>query len=169
MADLFGNNEKIRTIGLYQPFCTAMLHGKVETRWIRKGKKPPFPLGQYVFYSTQKPCTEQNLNDWCGTGDIQEHLMNAVKFDASVNANGYAIATGRLVNIAPMQIDQEFDCYVKFTGEKKRKDKNGVMQTYVQTCLYFVDVKPIAPIIKWKHGKQGVGFVPAEELPNIKS
>ena len=45
---------KIRTLGFYQPFGSLMLHGKIETRWVRKGKKPPFPLGKYIFYTTQK-------------------------------------------------------------------------------------------------------------------
>lgn len=53
--------SKIRTLGFYQPFGTLMLHGKIETRWVKVGKKPPFPEGKYLFYSTQKRCKYDKL------------------------------------------------------------------------------------------------------------
>ena len=62
MSDLFGeNNEVIRTLGFYQPYCTAMLHGKVETRWIIEGRTPPMPLGKYLLYSTKKSLGKQGV------------------------------------------------------------------------------------------------------------
>lgn len=60
MSDLFGN-EKIRTLGLYQPYASLMLHGKIETRWVEDGKKPPFPIGKYLIYSTKQDSSMQSF------------------------------------------------------------------------------------------------------------
>lgn len=36
----------IRTLVIYQPYATLMGHGKLETRWVKHGRKPPFPRGK---------------------------------------------------------------------------------------------------------------------------
>jgi hypothetical protein len=161
--DLFGNdNEVIRTIGLYQPYASLMLHGKIETRWVMKGKKPPFPFGQYLIYSTKKPATETQQIEWSGQGELQEWLCDRIASEITVNMNGYAIAIGRLVRMDLMAREQEYNCFVKYVGQKNKQ-----LIKYSQWCLYFTDVKRIIPF-EFKHGKQGVGIYPQSEKYLIK-
>lgn len=161
-TDLFGNNdnEVIRTLGFYQPFGTAMLHGKIETRWVRVGKKPPFPLGKYMLYTTQKECSQATLLDWCGPM-IAAKLLFAVRADRTEHLNGYGICFGNLVKIEPMRPDQENECFVKYMGIIERPDKNGVMHKYQQQCLYFENIVRIETPFIYK-GKQGTGFYKPE-------
>lgn len=162
MADLFGNsNEILRTIGLYQPYASLMLHGKVETRWVRKGKKPPFPLGKYLIYSTQKAATEDEICDWSGHGEVMEFLSDTIRQEITVNMRGYGLAIADLVKIEPMARNQEMGCFVKYKGEKQKR-VNGKLITYTQWCLYFRNVHRITPF-EFKHGKQGVGLFPELE------
>lgn len=166
MTDLFDNeiNYKIRTLGFYQPFGSLMLHGKVETRWVRKGKKPPFPLGKYLFYTTKKECSNKMLSDWSGWQLI--NAMTNYLGPKKPGLNGSAIAIGELFNLRLMTQADERIGFVKFIGEKTViKDRKEII--YVQWCLEFKDVKALVPF-EWKFGKQGVGFVPLSEIIKIK-
>src|ERR1700679_2290183 len=97
--DLFGNdNEIIRTIGFYQPFCSLMLHGKVETRWVRKGRLAPFPMGIYLGYGTKTGCTDEQLKDWCGN-EILKHLEDTLINDFTQHLHGHAMWIGELYKI----------------------------------------------------------------------
>ncbi len=156
----------IRTIGLYQPFGSLMLpeYGKVETRWIREGRKPPFPEGEYLIYTTKKPVDIPTMIEWCGVQEvsrINELLLN----EPTIHYNGYAIAKAYLS--AKWELKQEDqNTYVKFTGRKTEIIK-GEPVVKIQWALKAENVQRIQPF-KWKHGKQGVGIVPVEELENIK-
>lgn len=157
--------EIIRTLGFYQPFCTLMLYGKIETRWVREGKKPPFPLGKYLLYSTKEPCTDEQLDKWSGQS-LYCNITEALSNDSTKELNGYAIAMGRLVNIRLMTQWDDEDAFVKFVGTTARQDKNGKWHKYVQWCLEFENVHSIEPFgIK---GKQGVGIFPPELHHKIK-
>lgn len=157
--------EKIRTLGFYQPFGSLMLHGKIETRWVKDGKKPPFPLGKYLFYTTQKPCDPQNLESWCG-GEMIHWIWKVLEHEPTKDLDGYAIATGNLVEVKLLTLDDE-NTFVKFVGSKIDTSSKIIYDKKVQWGLHFKDVKRIAPF-KWKFGKQGVGFVPDSELRKIK-
>lgn len=165
MTDLFGNEQKerMRTIGFFQPFCTAMLHGKVETRWVREGRKPPMPLGEYLLYSTQKRCSNSDLFNWCGP-EIINDLYSKINNDETKQYDGYALCIGNLVRVELLTPQHE-NTFVKFVGKKTEIIK-GEEITKVQWSLIFENVKPVKPFL-WKHGKQGVGFVPDHELQNI--
>lgn len=164
--DLFGNKQKdkIRTLGFYQPFGSLMLHGKTETRWVRKGKKPPFPLGQYLFYTTQVPCSQSNLFNWSGV-EIMATITDALLTDETRGLNQCAIGIGTLTEIKLLQKDDK-KTFVKFSGTKTELI-NDVEVEKVQWGLHFTNVQKIEPFI-WKYGKQGVGFVPESELTKIK-
>lgn len=150
----------IRTLGFYQPFCSLMLHGKIETRWVREGKKPPFPLGRYLFYSTQNPCTDEQLDGWCGQS-LYCNLTEALANDTTKELNGYAIATGQLVNLRHMTRWDDEEAFVRFAGTTARQDKNGKWHKYTQWCLEFENVQPIEPF-RFEFGKQGVGILKPE-------
>lgn len=164
--------EQIRTLGLYQPYATLMLHGKIESRWIRKGKKPPFPLGKYMIYSTkrcyvaiefEKMCPEdlrikaKKLFDNDSTSQLETH-----------HYNGYAIGIGNLVEVCPMPAMWFDDAFywpdhtqIEYSNEEM-VEING----YVLWALRFEKVKRIKPF-PFK-GKQGVGFLSKEDEAKIE-
>ncbi|MDO9186954.1 MAG: hypothetical protein Q7W13_13150 [Bacteroidia bacterium] len=163
--DLFGNKKEIiRSIGFYQPFGSLMFHGKVETRFVRKGKKPPFPKGKYLIYTTKKECDNATLYNWCGNDvilDITKMLHNSN--DETRLLNGWAIGIATLSEIKILTPTDK--SYVKFIGEKI-EIIDDIPVTKIQWALHFKDIFKIKPF-EWKHGKQGIGFVPECELQNI--
>ena len=164
---LFGDirdPEIIRTMGFYQPFATAMLHGKVETRWVQKGKKPPFPLGKYLMYSTRKSCSHIDLLGWCDNSNINK-LSEIQSNDLTANLNGFAICTGILQKVEPLTVNHA-NTFIRFVGEKTI-EKFGDIKHYVQWALIFDNIQPIEPFM-WNYGKQGVGFLPESELKKIQ-
>ena len=155
--------QKIRTLAFYQPFLSLMIWGKKkETRWVRKNKKPPFPLGVYAFYSTRKPCTHEQLMDWSGI-DIMLKITEITGNDPYKYHNGYLLASAKLLSLRPMAKEDEELAYVKFVGERTVKDKNGNDVVQVQWILEFDPVLAIEPV-KFNEGKQGVGFLPEKYL-----
>ena len=165
--DLFGENiELLRTIGLYQPFCSLMLHGKVETRWVRNGRFAAFPLGKYIGYCTWKFCTPTMLADWCGV-DLERLITETLKEDYTQHMQQKALWIGDLIKIGTMYEWQEKECFVKYKGEQVRIDKNGKSHVYHQQVLYFENVQAIEPF-DFEYGKQGVGIFPQSEKHRIK-
>lgn len=156
-------SETIRTLGFFQPFGDLMLEGKTETRWVRENRKPPFPLGKYLFYSTKVPCSNVDLFQWCGP-EIMHDINNAISKNPPP-LNGYAIGIGELTEVKLLTADVQ-KTFVKFVGRKTEIIK-GKEVTKVQWGLHFKNVQRIEPF-EWKFGKQGVGLVPESELGKIK-
>lgn len=154
--DTFKSYNIIRTLGFYQPFCSLMFHGKLETRWVRKGRKPPFPLGRYLFYSTINKCENPTLYQWCGA-EIRLTIEETLAGDITRFMNQMSLGYGTLVNIWPMAKEDEPRAFVKFIGEQIKVDKNGKEHVYVQYILEFEDVERIDQPYKFMEGKQGVG------------
>lgn len=159
--------REVRTLGFYQPFCSLMLHGKKETRWVREGKKPPFPLGEYLFYSTKNPCANQTLFQWCGP-EIMLSISETLSGDITRFMNGIALAVGELVNLRLMTKEDEAAAFVKFVGKRTVKDKDGNDVVQVQWILEFQNITTINPF-KFKEGKQGVGkfMLHSEPAPKL--
>lgn len=155
----------MRALGFYQPFCSLMLNGKKETRWVREGKKPPFPEGEYLFYSTIKACDQITLFNWCGR-DILLSISKTLDGDISRFRNKTALGVGILVDVRPMVKEDEALAFVKFQGYKVEVI-DGISVTKRQWILDFENVKRIHPF-EWEFGKQGVGKVPESELHKIK-
>src|SRR5712675_443943 len=169
MTDLFGNNiEIIRTLGFYQPFCSLMLppYDKVETRWVRVGRKVPFVMGKYLFYSTKKPCGTEDFYNWCGN-ELVNLINTLLSNEDTVKLDGYAIAIAQLRKIDLMTKNDEKRCFVECVGSWYRKDKNGTEHEYKQVCLFFEDVQRIEPF-EFNFGKQGIGHLPLSEYEKIK-
>lgn len=164
---LFPENETIRTLGFYQPFCSLMLHGKKETRWVREGRKPPFPLGKYLLYSTKKPCTPEQLLIWCGWIYEGNYIAETLFTDKTVQLNGYAIAIGELVSLRRMTVEDERSAFVKYLEFDFRDGKDGITYACVQWILEFENVQAIEPF-KFNDGKQGVGILNPELHHKIK-
>ncbi len=156
------NDAKIRTLGFYQPFGSLMLHGKIETRWVRKGKKPPFPLGKYLFYTTQKSWDLFTLYEWCGP-QIMLNINSTLQDDKTKKLKEVALGIGDLVEVRPLTIADQPLAFVKYIGEKY-EFINGIEVEKVQWALIFKNVQPISPF-EFKDGKQGVGFLREELYP----
>lgn len=161
--------EIIRTIGFYQPYCSLMLHGKIETRWVRAGKKAPFPLSKYIGYSTKKAATRDQILEWSGEY-ISMRIKQTLANSGSADLNGYALWQGDLVKVAPASVCgdvPETKTFVTGPDTKLVIDKDGNKVWYDRWLLFFDNVEYIKAF-EWKYGKQGVGFVPQEELKNIE-
>ncbi len=156
MTDLFGK-EVIRAIGLYQPFASLMLHGKIETRWVNNGRKPPFPLGKYLIYSCKTPYADGAFR----------HIMNKAEYgkcidlkqsDDSFNLNGYAICLLDFIKIIdPVPPGIEDKTFVSYMSPGVVNRRVGIVASNVQR------IKPF----KFK-GKQGISFLTEEQKQQIQ-
>jgi hypothetical protein len=143
-----------------------MLHGKIETRWVRENKKPPFPKGKYLFYSTKGACTDEQLDHWSGQS-LYCNITEALSNDETKDLNGYAIAIAELVNLRLMTRWDDEEAFVRHVGKTARQDKKGQWHKYVQWCLEFENVRAIEPF-KFDFGKQGVGILDPSLHSKIK-
>lgn len=167
----------MHTLGLYQPYAGLMLHGKVETRWVREGKKPPFPLDDYALYSTQ--IEYGRYQTWKVAGNEQFARLCEIRARGGkeFDLRGCIYATGILYALEPMTPEIRKNAFVdpepnvifdKSTGfyTAVSLDKEGKSVVRVLWALYFKKVRAIEPI-PFK-GKQGVGFLPADIEAKIK-
>jgi hypothetical protein len=157
-------SEIIRSLGFYQPFGSLMLHGKIETRWVRVGRKPPFPIGKYLLYSTLGSCDLKSLESWC-TDDNMNDIDAALRNETTRTFYGYALAVGILKDVSPMVKEQEKECFVEYKGVQIKGDEKKGFHPYQQNCLYFLNVQRIKPF-NFK-GKQGVGILTEEQKKQI--
>lgn len=171
MEDLFGH-EKVRTIGLYQPYATLMLYGKIESRWVRSGRKAPFPLGKYLIYSTKKAYKDYEFKRL--SGETFYEARKCFGFEELIpactnNLNGFAIAVGDLVEVCPMPIAMlERAFFIPPTSELEYDAPDGQLRIdgYTLWALVYNDVKRIKPF-PFK-GKQGVGILTEAQRKKIE-
>ena len=142
------NTEPILALSWKQPFATAMLFGKIETRTWKTNYR-----GLVLICTSKKPykisIARKNI---CG-----DHLFSKMAYafnrnTVTLDLNGYAIAIGRLVDCRKMKPEDEDKCFVKY-----REDL---------FCHVYEDVNQIKPFI-WK-GKQGWTKVSPEIIQDIK-
>lgn len=158
MLDL---SQPIRTLGLYQPYAGLMLHGKIETRWISGTKKPPFPLGVYLLYSTKK---SYDLT-WV-EGISGEHQYSRI-WDMMYGPHqkdfyrfGSALCLAALVKIIE-PLDSSYNDRTFVDCSEGHDDPDGRL-----VGLEFDQVARIEPF--QIHGKQGVGFLSDSDRVKIK-
>lgn len=151
--------EIIRTLGLYQPYAGLMLPpwNKVETRWVRIGRKPPFPLGTYLIYATQKVYSLKEFQSIAGEfGDI---VLRDITYNGIFEVRGAAIGIGDLVKVERFNPIHQRETYVKWIGGDNS-------QTHTRWLLRFDNMRAIKPFtIK---GKQGIGFLSEADLKKIE-
>lgn len=157
----------IRTLPLYQPYASLMLHGKIETRWVNKNKKPPFPLGKYIIYSTKKSYSWDSFKEL--SGEYFEKAMRILNNEAT--PNGVAICTCDLVKVEdayPLLMPETY-VGLERIGEQLDLDSEAselVIDGQKLRFLHFQNVKRIKPF-PFKGGKQGVGFLSKEDEDKI--
>lgn len=167
MADLFGN-EIIRTLGLYQPYAGLMLppYNKIETRWIADNHKPPFPLGKYLIYATQKMYSIDEFKSIAG--DTAVHIYRDFSTKEKFHLRGMAIGVGDLVEVRKMEKEDAEKAFVQIKSDDALRyigpDKGD--KSYTRYCLVFENMREIIPF-QFK-GKQGVGILPMEMKSKIK-
>lgn len=188
--------DPIRTLGLYQPFATLMMppYNKDETRWVKSGRKPPFPLGIYMIYSTKKqyassevkhiagpeyfPTIRKHIAEECETKGAGVRWRNA---DGTIEFNnGVALCVGELMTVepwTPMKSTKTFVFVDPSRVELVPTDCDEVEDTepatqgvaingYTLWNLCFRDMKRIEPF-QFK-GKQGVGILSMRDREKIK-
>lgn len=167
----FAQGTIIRTLGLYQPFASLMLHGKIETRLIEVGKKPPFKEGKYIIYSTKKKYSSEEVYNIAGALQ-QARIDHSLSHEPTKYNIQQAICIGDLVEVRPMAETDEDSAFVQYHGIIKKLVPDRGMVPYKQWCLIFRDMKRIVPF-DFKDangkslGKQGVGVFPVELYKNI--
>jgi hypothetical protein len=148
--------DTIRTLALYQPFATLMLHGKIETRWIRNNRKPPFPLGKYLIYAAKRKYSLEALMSICG--DQYKRVVDIICKDDTSDLTGVAICTCDLVGI--------IDPLPKLYEEKAFVKVHTPDSCFRMVGLHFLNVQHVEPFKV--RGKQGIGFLSDVETAKIK-
>lgn len=150
--------EKTRTLGLYQPFASLMAYGKIETRFVRNGKKPPFPLGQYLIYSCRKfyDVDEGGLDEISTPEQIAKIVELQNSDDLFFCEFGSAIVLCDLTKIIDPLTEDIQNTWVKYVAPDS---------CYRRVGLVFENVKRIVPF-DFK-GKQGIGFLSDEDFEKI--
>jgi hypothetical protein len=168
MKDLFGE-EKIRTLGLYQPYASLMLNGKVETRWVANDRKPPFPFGWYLIYSCKKAYKDFEFKHI--SGEFYQDAKTVLTNEPTVTLNGHAIAVGYLIKkmkAFPLMMPETY-VGLKNIAEQINpfEDANNlIIDGHTLWALTFQNVKRIKPF-PFK-GKQGVGILTEEQKKLIQ-
>ncbi len=157
-------NEVIRTLGLYQPFASLMLHGKIETRLVTIDWKPPFPLGKYLIYSTKKFYHPEDCKHVMGNYyDYANRILHNEKFhEPTIDLRGYALCLGDLVSIA----DPIRPCKETFVDLPAVVMDIHNYPAWRRVGLVFENMKRIKPF-PFK-GKQGIGFLSDADKDKIK-
>lgn len=155
MKDLF-NHEVIRTLGMYWPFSVMMLHGKIETRWVRNGKKPPFPLGKYLIYTTKKGYnTDELLECEMITLEQYDEIKKALYTEKIIF--GIPLCIGDLVEIIDPIMPDTPNTFVSYQAPDVCNRRVG---------LVFKNVKRVKTFeLK---GKQGIGFLTEEQKSKLE-
>lgn len=162
MTDLFGS-EIIRTIGLYQPYASLMLNGKLESRWVAADRKPPFPKGKYLIYATKKEYSNEEFQRIAGM--FWDKAMSILRTEKTKHLTGVGLAIGELYRVESIRTISQ--CDEAFVEPPSPLDDSEQF-TYDSHCLWglrFKDVKRIKPF-PFK-GKQGVGFLSEEDKKKI--
>jgi hypothetical protein len=147
-----------RTICLKQPFAGLMLHGKVETRWIRNGRKSPFPLGAYMIYSSKAAYPYDDAKDIAG--DQWPKILEIAETDKNLFRDASPICMAKLVKIIdPLIVEDHTDIKTFCTIH----DPDSC---YHMVGLVFEEVRAINHF-EFKGGKQGVGFLDDQYIPLI--
>lgn len=164
MSDLFGN-EKMLALSWKQPFGSAMLIGKIETRvWSTKYR------GLVLICLSKVGYNNKDLRTISGEEQFQKLRESIFPAADTVNCFGMAIAVGRLVDCREMRPDDEARTFVAYRAPwvEDREGKDGIVRRVHRRlyCHVYEDVRRIVPF-PWK-GSQGWAAVPNDIISQIK-
>lgn len=149
--------EKILALSWKQPFGTAMLYGKIETRVWNTNYR-----GLVLICTSKAAYSQHSVIGISGNRQFIRMCEAMIRDTKTLDLNGYAIAIGRLVDCRPMTKEDEDKCFVAYRepwvdGNEKQR------QLY---CHVYEDVKAIEPF-PWK-GSQGWTELDEETKSKIK-
>ncbi len=152
-------DTKIRTLGLYQPFAALMAFGKIETRFVRQGRKPPFPLGKYLIYACRKGYSvlDGDLVNICTPAQADQIEELLMENDFLFCEFGSALMIGDLVSIIDPLTNVIESTFVDYIPPDEKERRVG---------LVFENMRRIKPF-PFK-GKQGIGFLSDEDKAKIE-
>jgi len=102
------NDEIVRALSWKEPFASAMLIGKIETRtWDTKYR------GLVLICASQKKYTEGEIIEISGQHQAQR-VLNLINTKRIIERPGKAIAIARLIDSRPMTPKDEDACLVKY-------------------------------------------------------
>lgn len=155
MLDL---TQPIRTLGLHQPYAGLILHGKtIETRWILNGRKPPFPLGPYLIYSTKD---RYEFEEFQFVGGIKQALRITERWNIKdMTTKGMALCIVQLIRVVD-PLDSSYS-ERSFVDPSEYTDS-----THRLIGLEFDAITRIEPFPI--RGKQGIGFLSDADRAKIK-
>jgi len=161
--------EKVRSLGLYQPYAGLMAHGKIETRWVRKGRKVPFPKGKYLLYATLKKYSVQEVSQI--SGNEYGRIFGLVSQDPeSFLLTGHAMFLADLVKhiyvVPGMEKETFVDCRYNTRVKVIKAGEIKIETHQVMVGLIFENVQRIEPF-PFK-GKQGIGILTDADKLKIK-
>jgi hypothetical protein len=143
------SDEPLRALSWKQPFASAMLVGKVETRSWNTNYR-----GLVLICASQKGYQLNQLLD-ISYMELMDKMFNKIspKFlpPHFESQNGVALAVAKLVDCRPMKIEDEDQTFVKFNSNLY--------------CHFYDDVRLIKPF-SWK-GCQGWKVLSEEQKSSI--
>lgn len=108
MLDLFGH-QQYKALSWKQPFGTAMLLGKVETRvW-----DTPY-RGRVLICTSLASYNEETVRNICGEKQWMRLARALKEFPETLDLEGYAIGMATLVHSRRMKITDEDSTFVKY-------------------------------------------------------
>jgi hypothetical protein len=159
----------IMALSWKQPYGTAMLFGKIETRtWDIKYRG-------WMLICTSKQSYNLDVVRKISGNDLFVKICNVINNDpdkySTLDLDGYAIGIGRLVDSRKMTLTDEEKCFVKYRppwNEEKINKKTGKSKV-VEKCLWchiYENVHPVKPF-PWK-GSQGIRQVTPDQRKLIE-
>lgn len=151
--------QTVRSLALWQPYASLMvLNGKIETRWVRKDRKPAFPLGKYMIYSAKQSVKFDEVERVSGNlmpegwrTDMRYFIRGCPLFIADLS--GIEDWTYNVFNVESIK-KQTFVQWVEPTPTHKR------------ILLHFENIQRIKAF-PYK-GKQGIGILTPEQKAKIE-
>lgn len=139
--------ERVMALSWKQPFATAMLFDKIETRtW-------PVKYRGWVLICTSKAAYDQETVKRITGEELFIKMCVAMNKDSgTLDLDGYAIAIGRLVDCRKMRLCDEEKSFVKFRND---------LYCHVYASVY--QIKPFS----WK-GSQGFRELNQDQIKQIQ-
>jgi hypothetical protein len=141
--------ETVRALSWKQPYATAMLCGKIETRRWHTNYR-----GWVLICTSKAPYTMSAATVISGGKFLIKMLRKMKELDAAghIDFNGYAIGIAKLVDCYKMQPSDADKCYVQFSPDLY--------------CHVYENAMMIEPF-EWK-GSQGWRTLTPEQIDLIK-
>lgn len=153
------SDEKVLALSWKQPFASAMLYGKIETRVWHTAYR-----GIVLICASKKEYSDFSLQDICGGKQLGRLLTTlSAEFGGKgktvESTLGMAIAVGLLSDCRPMLPIDEDKCFAKYREpwiKEAKPDASGLRPPGTKKMLWchvYRNVMPIEPFV-WK-GSQG--------------